>query len=74
MVNELLGMVESEDTQVIQIAEIIATDQVLTAKVLRIVNSPFYGFPGRISTINHALVLLGFGVIKGSWCRRWYST
>jgi putative nucleotidyltransferase with HDIG domain len=65
VVNELLGMVESEDTQVSAIAEIIATDQVLTAKVLRIVNSPFYGFPGRISTINHALVLLGFGVIKG---------
>jgi putative nucleotidyltransferase with HDIG domain len=40
-------------------------DQVLSAKVLKMVNSPIYGFPGRIATIQHALVLLGFNVIKG---------
>jgi putative nucleotidyltransferase with HDIG domain len=28
------------------------------------VNSAFYGFPGRINTITHAIVILGFGTVK----------
>lgn len=47
------------------VAKLISTDPVLSAKVLRMVNSPIYGFPGRISSITHAVVLLGFNVIKG---------
>ena len=35
-------------------------DQVLAARLLRLVNSSFYGFPQRISTITGAIVLLGF--------------
>lgn len=48
-----------------QVAKLISRDQVLSAKVLKMVNSPVYGFPGRISTIQHALVLLGYNVIRG---------
>jgi HD-like signal output (HDOD) protein len=47
------------------VAKLISTDPVLSAKVLRLVNSPIYGFPGRISSITHAVVLLGFNVVKG---------
>lgn len=65
VVKQLCGLMESDDTTTTEIAEMIATDQVLSAKVLKIVNSPFYGFPGRIATINHAVVLLGFNVVKG---------
>ncbi|HUT26105.1 MAG TPA: HDOD domain-containing protein [Sumerlaeia bacterium] len=65
VVKKLCAMVDDENTSAAEIGEIISTDQVLTAKVLKIVNSSFYGFPGRISTINHALVLLGFNVVKG---------
>jgi HD-like signal output (HDOD) protein len=32
--------------------------------MLKLVNSAFYGFPGRIGTIKHALVLLGYDVVK----------
>lgn len=48
-----------------QVAKLISRDQVLSAKVLKMVNSPVYGFPGRIGTIQHALVLLGYNVIRG---------
>ncbi|RUM87253.1 MAG: HD family phosphohydrolase, partial [Thermodesulfatator sp.] len=47
-----------------QIAAVIEKDQVLTGKVLRLVNSAFYGFPRRISTVANAIVLLGFNVIR----------
>lgn len=50
----------------VQIADVISRDQVLSAKVLKMVNSPIYGFPGRISSIQNALVLLGFNVVKGA--------
>lgn len=58
-------MTESRDTSASDVAGVIATDQVLSAKILRLVNSPVYGFPGRISSVTHAVVLLGFNVVKG---------
>lgn len=58
-------MVEDSDTSAKQLATVISRDQVLSARILRMVNSPFYGFPGRISSVTHALVLLGFNVVKG---------
>lgn len=64
VVKRLCGMVESDVTSAAEVGNIISTDQVLTAKVLKIVNSSFYGFRGRITAIDHALVLLGFNVIK----------
>jgi len=46
------------------IARIITDDQVLTARLLKLVNSAFYGFPQRIATVNTAIVLLGFDAIR----------
>jgi len=46
------------------LARIIADDQVLTARLLKLVNSSFYGFPQRISTVTGAIVLLGFDAIR----------
>ena len=65
MVKKLTSMVESPDVTAQEVGKLISSDQVLGAKVLRLVNSPFYGFPGRISSISHAIILLGFNVIKG---------
>jgi putative nucleotidyltransferase with HDIG domain len=42
-------------------AKIIATDPALSAKLLRLVNSPFYGLATRIDTISRAVVLVGTG-------------
>ena len=43
----------------------LSKDQAITSKLLKLVNSAFYGFPGRISTLTHALVLLGYDALKG---------
>jgi putative nucleotidyltransferase with HDIG domain len=58
-------MVENEKSSAAEVSAVISKDQVLSAKLLRLVNSPIYGFPGRISSVSHALVLLGFNVVKG---------
>ena len=46
------------------LAGVVADDQILTARLLRLVNSSFYGFPRRISTVTGAVVLLGFDAIR----------
>ena len=46
------------------LAEVITDDQILTARLLRLVNSAFYGFPQRISTVTEAVILLGFDAIR----------
>lgn len=65
VVKHISRMVEDRNSSASDIGEAIAKDQVLSAKILRLVNSPVYGFPGRISSVTHALVLLGFNVVKG---------
>tara|TARA_R110001592_G_scaffold77247_5_gene232618 strand:- start:55 stop:903 length:849 start_codon:yes stop_codon:yes gene_type:complete len=61
----ITSMVEDDSSNAQEIGEIIQRDQVLSAKLLKLVNSPIYGFPRRISSVTHALVLLGFNVVKG---------
>ena len=59
VVNELLSISEWEDVDFREVADIISKDVSLTAKVLRVVNSAFYGFSREITTISQALVVLG---------------
>ncbi|MBX3380443.1 MAG: HDOD domain-containing protein [Phycisphaeraceae bacterium] len=47
-----------------ELATTIQNDQGLASKVLRTVNSSFYGLPNRCASINKALVLLGLGPVK----------
>ncbi|MBW1739782.1 MAG: HDOD domain-containing protein [Deltaproteobacteria bacterium] len=62
---KITRLIDSSETAAADIANIISSDQALSAKVLRLVNSAFYGFPGRISNVTHALIILGFDVVKG---------
>ena len=41
------------------IAEVIASDPALTARLLKLANSPLYGFGGRIDTVTRAVTLVG---------------
>lgn len=47
-----------------QIGPVMARDQALASKVIKVVNSAFYGFPKRITSINHAIVILGLNAIS----------
>jgi putative nucleotidyltransferase with HDIG domain len=46
------------------LAIIITEDQVLTARLLKLVNSSFYGFPQPVETVTAAIVLVGFDAIR----------
>lgn len=61
---EVVEMVDNPKTSAQQLGKLISSDQALTAKVLKIANSPFYGFPRKISTIDFAIIVLGFDALK----------
>jgi len=42
-----------------KVAELIETDQAIAAKVLKMANSAYYGMSGKVSSIQHAAVVLG---------------
>ncbi|MDD3844735.1 MAG: HDOD domain-containing protein [Syntrophorhabdaceae bacterium] len=65
VLNRLLGVIENPRVSLNEISVFISSDPALTTKVLRMVNSPVYGFPGRISSVNQAVILLGLTVVKG---------
>jgi len=48
------------------IAQLVSRDPALSANFLRLVNSPFYGFPGRIVSVRHALTLAGSNVVRAA--------
>lgn len=61
---EVLRALDDDKMKASSIAGIIERDQSLTARVLTIANSPFYGFARRISTVELAIVLIGTNSIK----------
>ncbi len=50
--------------QMSDLAKMILADPVLTAKILRLANSPYFGMQNKIDSISHALMILGLQNIK----------
>ncbi len=64
VVTHLLQLIDNPSSSASQVSKIISQDQALATKVLKLVNSPFYGMPKRIGTLSQATVILGFNTIK----------
>ena len=63
VIQRLHTSISEQDISVSEIAQIIETDQAFTARLLRLVNSPFYGLTGRISSVESAITILGFDAV-----------
>jgi len=59
VVMRAMELLNNPDTSASDIGEIISEDPALTARLLKIVNSAFYGFPSRIDTISRAITIVG---------------
>ena len=62
----VLEIAEGEQFSAHELAQAISSDQALTAKLLRLSNSAYYGFPRRITTVRDAVVLLGFRAVRSA--------
>jgi putative nucleotidyltransferase with HDIG domain len=62
-VNDLLNDMESPIEQLVTLLE---KDQSLVTKILRLVNSSFYGFKSRVNSVRHAVTLMGYNTIRNA--------
>lgn len=64
VVAQILKVVGDDESGASDIQQILRRDQALTAKIMRLVNSSFYGYAGKIKDLQQAVVILGFDTIK----------
>ncbi|MCG3136969.1 MAG: hypothetical protein HJJLKODD_00810 [Phycisphaerae bacterium] len=60
----IIEIVENPKSTARDLHEVIKNDPALSAKVLKVVNSAFYGLPGQIASVDRAIVLLGLSAVK----------
>ena len=61
---QLVEALQDSECPVERVGDIMATDPGLTAKVLQLVNSAFFGFSRQVSSASEAVLLLGMGTIR----------
>ena len=60
----IMAEMQSDDPSIQKVGQIVATDPSMTAKILQVVNSVFFGLPRRIDSAQQAVALLGLESIK----------
>ncbi len=64
VIMRVMQTVNDPATSASDLNRLISADQALASKVLRLVNSSYYGFPRKISTVTNAVVILGFNTVR----------
>ncbi|MCG8404450.1 MAG: HDOD domain-containing protein [Phycisphaerales bacterium] len=61
---KIIQIVEDPKSTARDLHDVIKNDPALSTRILKVVNSAFYGLPGQISSIDRAIVLLGLSAVK----------
>lgn len=61
---KVVELVENPKSTAQDLNKVISTDPALCSRILKVVNSSFYGLPGQIGNINRAIVMLGLNAVK----------
>jgi HD-like signal output (HDOD) protein len=61
---KIVSVVEDPKSTAAALHKIVAHDPALVTRILKVVNSSFYGLPGQIGSIERAIVLLGLNAVK----------
>jgi HD-like signal output (HDOD) protein len=64
VMQQILETVDSEDSSAQDLSRILEADPVITARVLRLANSSFYGCRQRVDSLQRAVVMVGFATVK----------
>ena len=57
--SKLIALTANEDTSFTEIADLVSQDIALSAKILKVSNSAFYGAPQQVSSLHQAASMLG---------------
>jgi HD-like signal output (HDOD) protein len=63
---QALNMMEDTNISLSKVAEFLALDESLTAKLLKMSNSAYYGFQGKVKTVQEALTRIGLNLAKST--------
>lgn len=66
IVFELNELLQDPNTPITDISDIIEKDQAMSLRVLKLVNSAFYGIHKEVNDIGNAIVLLGFNTVRNA--------
>jgi len=66
IVLELNKLLRDPDTSIKTVCDTIEKDQAITLKILKLVNSAFYGFKSKISDLRNAVALLGYNAVRNA--------
>ena len=61
---KIIELVEDPKSTARDLHEVIKNDPALSVKVLKVVNSAFYGLPGQVASVDRAIILLGLSAVK----------
>lgn len=61
---KIIDLVEDPTSTAQDLHKVISQDPALSSRILKVVNSSFYGLPGQIASINRAIVMLGLNAVK----------
>lgn len=64
VVNRSIAMLGDSECSIRDLTDLISKDQSITAKIIKMANSAFYGYPRQIRTLSEAIVILGFRQIR----------
>lgn len=63
IIQKLHSCMAEEEVSSNELARVIETDQAFTARILKLVNSPFYGFARDIASVQEAVTMIGFHAV-----------
>jgi HD-like signal output (HDOD) protein len=61
---KIVELVEDPKSTAQDLHKVISNDPALCSRILKVVNSSFYGLPGQVGSINRAIVMLGLNAVK----------
>lgn len=64
IMGKILKVIDNPSSSAMDIEKVIKFDQILASRVLRMANSAYYGYGGKISTISQAIVVLGLNTLR----------
>lgn len=63
--HKLQRMVGDPQAAMTELSRMITGDPMMTAKILRVANSPYYGMEQKLNSISHAIMIIGLANLKG---------
>jgi putative nucleotidyltransferase with HDIG domain len=64
VVAQLMMTLNEPTSSARDLERLIANDQAIAARLLKLANSAFYGLPGKVASLNRAITLLGFNTVR----------